>query len=53
MKSILRFWQDDSGATAMEYALIAVIISISVVAGAQAIGITLNGTFTTLAAAFK
>jgi len=44
MNSILRFLQDDSGVTAIEYAFIAVIISISVVAGAQSIGITLNGT---------
>jgi pilus assembly protein Flp/PilA len=53
MNSILRFLQDDAGVTAIEYAFIAVIISISVVAGAQSIGTTLNGTFNTVAAALK
>ena len=32
------YWHDDSGATAIEYALIAVVIAISIIAGASTIG---------------
>ena len=40
-----RFLRDESGATAIEYALIVSLISIVIVAAAQGIGITLQGTF--------
>ena len=43
-----RFLRDESGATAIEYALVASLISIAIVAGATAIGGTLSGTFTTV-----
>lgn len=39
---LLRFWLDDRGATALEYGLIAGIISIAIVLGATAIGTKLN-----------
>jgi pilus assembly protein Flp/PilA len=42
-----------SGATAIEYALIAGFVSIVIVAATLAIGTTLNGTFTNVAGAIK
>lgn len=43
-----RFLADQSGATAIEYALIAVGISIVIVAAVNGIGSTLNTTFTSV-----
>jgi pilus assembly protein Flp/PilA len=37
-KFCVKFWQDESGATAIEYALIAAVVAIGVIAGASAIG---------------
>ena len=48
MLSIVRFFSDESGATAIEYALIAGGISIAIVAVVQTIGSTLNTTFTSV-----
>jgi pilus assembly protein Flp/PilA len=45
---LLRFVKNESGATAIEYALIAAGISIVIVAAVQGIGTTLNTTFTTV-----
>ena len=39
------FWRCQSGATSIEYAIIASVISISIVAGAKAIGINLTNVF--------
>ncbi|MEJ1969827.1 MAG: Flp family type IVb pilin [Rhizomicrobium sp.] len=39
---------DQGGATAIEYAMIAVLISIMIVAGASSIGTTLSGFFQSL-----
>lgn len=36
------FFNDDSGATAIEYGLIAALISVSIIAGYQALGGSLN-----------
>ncbi len=36
------FFEDDSGATAMEYGLIAALISVSILAGYKAVGGGLN-----------
>ena len=44
-KLFARFVKDDSGATAIEYALIAAGISIVIVVSVQGIGTTLNNTF--------
>jgi pilus assembly protein Flp/PilA len=51
--TIKRYVHDEQGATAIEYALIAVFISIVFLAAAQAIGADLNGTFTTVSNALK
>jgi pilus assembly protein Flp/PilA len=44
-----RFMKDESGATAIEYGLIAALISIALITGASALGTALNKQFETLA----
>jgi pilus assembly protein Flp/PilA len=48
-----RFLKNDSGATAIEYALIAGSISIVIVAAASAVGTSVSGVFTNVSGAFK
>ncbi|MGN8022957.1 Flp family type IVb pilin [Phyllobacterium sp. 22229] len=43
-----RFLKDESGATAIEYGLIAALISVAIVAGVGSLGSTLGTTFTTI-----
>ena len=45
-----RFIKDESGATAIEYGLIAALISIALVAGAQKIGTAVDTNFEDVAA---
>ena len=46
MNTLLRlFPKDDSGATAIEYGLIASLIAVAIIAGATALGTSLNSTF--------
>jgi len=46
MRSVLhRFLQDESAATAIEYGLIASLIGVAIIAGATALGTSLNSTF--------
>ena len=52
-KLILRFVGDDSGATAIEYALIAAGISIVIVAAVNSIGTSLNSTFSSISSQLK
>jgi pilus assembly protein Flp/PilA len=46
MSKYLRFFRNESGATAIEYGLIAALIGLAIVAGATAVGNSLNGFFT-------
>lgn len=41
-----RFLKDESGATAIEYGLIAALISVGIIVGARALGTEVSGTFT-------
>lgn len=41
----LRFFKDESGATAIEYGLIAALISVAIITGATTVGSTLNSKF--------
>ena len=50
---IKRFAQDDSGATAIEYGLIAALISITIIAGATAIGGGVKSRFDEVASKVK
>ncbi|ANK74372.1 Flp family type IVb pilin [Ensifer adhaerens] len=46
MKKIFaRLMKDESGATAIEYGLIAALISVALIAGATTLGNSLNSTF--------
>ena len=54
MKSLVsRFAQDESGATAIEYGLIAAGISVAIIAVLQGVGSRLNTTFTTVQTALR
>ncbi len=45
-KIFARFAKDESGATAIEYGLIAALIALAVIGGAQLVGGEINTTFT-------
>jgi pilus assembly protein Flp/PilA len=53
MKTLVQFLKDESGATAIEYGLIAAGISIAIIAVVQSLGSSLNATFTSVATALK
>jgi pilus assembly protein Flp/PilA len=50
---VQRFVKDESGATAIEYGLIAAGISVAIIAVVQGIGSKLNTTFTSVQTAIK
>jgi pilus assembly protein Flp/PilA len=47
-KIFARFMKDESGATAIEYGLIAALISVALITGATSLGTSLNQEFTDL-----
>ena len=47
-KLVLRYLKDNSGATAIEYGLIAAGISVAIIAAVNALGTKLNATFTSV-----
>ncbi len=47
-KIVLRFFKDDSGATAIEYGLIAAGISVAIIAVVNGLGTQLSNTFGTV-----
>ena len=49
MKKLARFLKDESGATAIEYGLIAALIAVVIIGAVTTIGTSLNTTFTTIA----
>lgn len=49
MKTIGRFLQDESGATAIEYGLIAALISVGIIAAATTLGGNLGNLFNGIA----
>jgi pilus assembly protein Flp/PilA len=46
MNTLTRFVRDETGATAIEYGLIAACISVAIITVAQGVGSKLNSTFT-------
>jgi pilus assembly protein Flp/PilA len=52
-KSIAGFIREESGATAIEYGLIAAGIAVAIIATVQALGTNLNTTFSTVSTALK
>jgi pilus assembly protein Flp/PilA len=54
MKNLVsRFMKDESGATAIEYGLIAAGISVAIIAVVQGIGTKLYGTFNSISTQLK
>lgn len=43
-----RFVKDESGATAIEYGMIAALIAVAIIVTLQTVGTKLNATFTTI-----
>jgi pilus assembly protein Flp/PilA len=50
---VLRFVKDESGATAIEYGLIAAGISIAIITAVNGVGGTLSGNFGTISTSLK
>lgn len=48
-----RFLRDQTGATAIEYGLIAAGISVAIIVAVESLGTTLNTTFTSVSTALK
>jgi pilus assembly protein Flp/PilA len=49
----LKFLSDESGATAIEYGLIAAGISLAIIAAVNGLGTNLNGLFTSINSSLK
>ncbi len=50
---VLRFLRDDSGTTAIEYALIAAGVALAIVAAISALGTQVDAKFTSISNAFN
>ncbi len=48
-KIVARFAKDESGATAIEYGLIAALIAVAIIVGATSVGTALNSKFDNIA----
>ena len=53
MSKVFAFLKVESGATAIEYGLIAAGISVVIIAAVQTVGTNLNATFTAIGTALK
>ncbi len=53
MKKLTAFFKDESGATAIEYGLIAALIAIAAIVAMQAVGTGLTNTFNEVATELK
>jgi pilus assembly protein Flp/PilA len=47
MSTLRMFWHDDTGATAIEYGLLAALIAVAIVAAARGLGDQIGSTFNT------
>jgi pilus assembly protein Flp/PilA len=52
-KTISAFLKNESGATAIEYGLIAALIAVVIITGVTAVGTTLSTTFTSLSTTLR
>ena len=50
---VSRFVKDESGATAIEYGLIAALIAVGIIAAARALGTQISGTFNNVSNAMQ
>jgi pilus assembly protein Flp/PilA len=54
MRSLVtRFLKDETGATAIEYGLIAALIAVAIIGGARALGTSIGDTFNNVSNAIK
>jgi pilus assembly protein Flp/PilA len=53
MRLIVKFWKDESAATAIEYGLIATGIAVAVIPVISGLGTKLKTTFSTISTAIK
>jgi pilus assembly protein Flp/PilA len=53
MKLLVRLVKDESGATAIEYGLIAAVLGVGIIAGARALGLQIGATFNTVTTTMK
>lgn len=53
MRLVTRFLADQTGATSIEYGLIAAGISVAIIAAVNSVGTSLNASFTALSTAMK
>jgi len=51
--SLMRLIRDETGATAIEYGLIAAGIAVAIIVTVQALGTNLNATFSSVSSALK
>jgi pilus assembly protein Flp/PilA len=52
-KLVRKFWNDENGATAIEYGLIAAGIALAIIAVVNGLGSNLNGMFTSINSSLK
>jgi pilus assembly protein Flp/PilA len=52
-RHLVRIWQDRSGATAIEYGLIAAGISVAIIVAVNTLGTNLNTTFSSISTQLK
>jgi pilus assembly protein Flp/PilA len=50
---VLRFVKDESGATAIEYGLLAACISVAIITAVKNVGVKLNTTFSSVSTALR
>ncbi|MBR0972867.1 Flp family type IVb pilin [Bradyrhizobium japonicum] len=50
---VLKFWSDESGATAIEYGLIAAGIALAIITVVNGLGTTMNDKFTSISTSLK
>lgn len=53
MTNLIRFLKDDSGATAIEYGLLASLIAVALIGAVKFLGTTLSGKFSDIASAIE
>jgi pilus assembly protein Flp/PilA len=51
VNQLVRFMQEEEGATAIEYGLLASLIAVVIIGSVRTIGVTMNAAFTTVSAA--
>jgi pilus assembly protein Flp/PilA len=52
MERVKKFFKDESGVTALEYALIAALVAVVIVGAVQALGLSVQNTFNNVAAVY-